>query len=65
MDQPRLPTVEETPPEHRPVLLPVEKRLVEKLKQIFIPGGPKEFRLKGGTESLKAFVDLCFLNCEK
>jgi hypothetical protein len=58
--EPRLPTVGETPHEHRPVLVPVEK-----LKKLWlVPFNEykiKEFRLQGGTETLKDFVDLCFL----
>jgi hypothetical protein len=54
------PTLEETPAEHQTVLLPVEKLKQLSLEQ-FNEYMFKEFRLKGETESLKAFVDLCFL----
>jgi hypothetical protein len=58
--EPRIPTVEKTPPEQQTVLLHVEELkqpcLDEHVEYTF-----KEFRLQGGTESLKAFVDFCFL----
>jgi hypothetical protein len=57
---PRLPTVEETPPEQRTAaLLPVDK-----LKQLCHEQNKhriQEFRLKGMAESLKDFLDVCFL----
>jgi hypothetical protein len=53
-------TMDDTPPEQQTALLPVEK-----LKQLCLDESfeytVKEFRWQGGTESLKAFVDLCFL----
>jgi hypothetical protein len=58
--EPRIPTVEETPPEQQTALLPVDtlKQLcLEKFYQYKI----QEFRLQGGTQSLKAFLDFCFL----
>jgi hypothetical protein len=55
-----IPTVEETPPEHRKTLSPVDtlKKLCvdERVEYTF-----KEFRLQGRAESLKDFVDFCFL----
>jgi hypothetical protein len=59
--EPRFPTVEETTPaEHQTALLPAEK-----LKQLCLDEHVEytftEFRLKGGAESLKDFVDICFL----
>jgi hypothetical protein len=57
---PRNPIVEEIPPGQRAALLPVEElkqlRLDERVEYTF-----KEFRLQGKVESLKDFVDLCFL----
>jgi hypothetical protein len=56
----RIPTVEEAPAEQRPALLPVEKLKVlclEKFNEYKI----QEFRLQGETESLRTFVDFCFL----
>jgi hypothetical protein len=52
---PRLPTMEETP-----VLLPVDKLKKLSLEK-FYEYQIQEFRLQGGTESLHAFLDLCFL----
>jgi hypothetical protein len=59
--EPRIPTIEETPVKPRmATLLPVEK-----LKQLCLEQFKKytftEFRLQGGTDSLKALVDRCFL----
>jgi hypothetical protein len=55
--EPRILTVEETPaPEQQTALLPADT-----LKQVFL----EEFRLQGETDSLKAFVDLCFLENEE
>jgi hypothetical protein len=53
--------MDDTPPEQRTALLPVEK-----LKQLCIDEHVeyttfKEFRLKGRAESLKDFLDFCFL----
>jgi hypothetical protein len=57
-----------TPPEQRTALLHVEK-LKELCLDQFGEYKIQEFRLKGGTESLKAFVDFCFLEengkCDK
>jgi hypothetical protein len=59
--EPRIPTLEETPTrEQQTALLPVET-----LKQLCLDERVEysftEFRLQGATESLKAFVDFCFL----
>jgi hypothetical protein len=57
---PRIPIIEETPPQQRTALLPVEK-----LKHLYLMQSQefniKEFRLNGRAESLKAFVDLFLL----
>jgi hypothetical protein len=52
--------MDDTPPEQRTALLPVEELQKLCLKQFKIYTF-KEFRLNGRTESLQAFVDLCFL----
>jgi hypothetical protein len=56
----RIHTLEETPPGQQTALLPVDELeqlcLDEHVEYTF-----KEFRWKGRTESLKDFVDLCFL----
>jgi hypothetical protein len=61
---PRLPAIEETPPQQRTALVPVAK-----LKNLFLDKHNEykiqEFSLRGGTESLKAFVDFCFLEDRK
>jgi hypothetical protein len=57
---PRIPTVEETLIEKQTALLPVDPLKKLCLKQ-FNEYKIKEFRLKGKAESLKDFLDLCFL----